>query len=129
MLRAYTEPFRSEEPAAVPRALAPEATEVPRVEQPFATGERSPGILFYRSQAGFWRPYFLLQGMRFEPDKLTLHFAAEDVVIDGRGLHGLYVELARQVVWRVVEQGERYATLSRAPTYVMRISEIPKSRE
>ena len=125
MLRVRTEANRSGEPALSTAA----DVEVPGIDQPYSTGERPPGVRFYRGRTSFWLPYFLLQGMRYEAEKVTLQFASEDVVIDGRGLHGLYVELARQAVARVVEQGERYASISDAATHVTRISEIPRTRE
>lgn len=122
---------QSDQPCATPAAPAAAAavrTDHPGIEQPYATGERPPGILFYRGQSGFWLPYHLLQGMRCEPEKLTLTFASAEVVIEGRGLHSLYVELAHQVVWRVIEQGTRYAAVSEGATCISRIVEIPKGK-
>ena len=115
--------------ARTPVAAGPDRGEVAGVEQPYDTGERPAGVLFVRGPTSFWFPYHLLQGMRYEPGKLTLVFAAADVVIEGRGLHGLYLDLARQVVWRIVEQGARYAELSDGPTCVTQIVEIPKGDE
>lgn len=51
------------------------------------------GILFYRAKQSFYLPYHLLQAMRYEADQITLIFAAQDVVINGRGLHQLYRQL------------------------------------
>ncbi len=125
MLRGPTQP--QEPPVAAPVVSTPAArSELPGVEQPYAIGERPAGILFYRGQSSFWLPYHLLQGMRYERETLTLKFAPADVVIEGRGLHGLYVDLARQVVGSVVEQGERYAEASDAVVHINRIVEIPK---
>jgi hypothetical protein len=84
---------------------------------------------FYRDQSSFWLPYHLLQGMRCEGNTLTLTFAPADVVVEGRGLHALYVELAQQGVCRIVEQGDRYAEASDAATYIRRIVEIPKGED
>jgi len=92
-------------------------------------GQRPPGVLFYRGQSSFWLPYHLLQAMHCEADTLTLTFAPADVVIEGRGLHELYVGLAQQVVWRVVEQGTRYASVSDSATLISRIVEIPKGSD
>lgn len=128
MLRGPTQP--QEPPVAAPVVSTPAArSELPGVEQPYVTGERPPGILFYRGQSSFWLPYHLLQGLRCEDDTLTLTFAPADVVIEGRGLHALYVELAQQVVFRIVEQGARYAEASDAATYISRIVEIPKGED
>ena len=110
-------------------AAASDHGEVASVEQPYRTGERPAGIVFARGPNSFWLPYHLLQGMRYEPDKLTLVFASADVVIEGRGLHALYLELAHQVVWQIVEQGARYAELSDAATCISRIVEIPKGED
>jgi len=128
MLRGQPQPPQRW-PAATGAATAPNRSELPGVEEPYATGERPPGILFYRGQSSFWLPYHLLQGMRCETDTLTLTFASADVVIEGRGLHALYVELAQQVVWRVVEQGARYAGVSESATAISRIVEIPKGED
>ena len=98
----------------------------PGVEQAFSTEEHASGISFYQSKECFYLPYHLLQSMRFKEEKLTLVFATADVVITGRGLHQLYVQLAAQQVSRIVEQGERYATVSDALVYITKIEEIPR---
>lgn len=113
---------------AAPAAAAAVRTNHPGIEQPYTTGERPLGILFYQGQSSFWQPYHLLQGMRYESEKLTLTFASAEVIVEGRGLHSLYVELAHQVVWRVVEQGTRYAAMSEGATYISRLVEIPKNK-
>lgn len=97
--------------------------------EPYRTAERPAGIVFVRGPASFWFPYHLLQGMRYEPDKLTLEFPTVDVLIEGRGLHGLFTEFTRQVVGQVIEQGPRHAELSDAPMCIRRIVELPKGRE
>src|SRR5258708_2407046 len=108
MLRGRPDNERAPEFVLANRPPRTEGTDFPGVEQAFETGERPPGILFYRAKESFWLPYHLLQCMEFQPDKLKLMFAGDDVVIAGRGLHRLYVELSRQTISRVVEQGERY---------------------
>jgi len=99
------------------------------VERTYVTGERPQGILFYGAKHGFCLPYHLLQRMEFKADELKLVFATEDVVIRGRSLHSLYLELARQTVWRIVEQGERYAALSEAGTLITEIERSPHPRD
>ena len=112
-----------------PRPSSPQPAEFPGVDQPYTTGESPVGILFYQAKESFWLPYQLLQSMSMQPDRLTLAFATEDIVIDGRGLHPLFLGLAKQVVWQIVEQGERYAGVSNAPTCVVRIQRIPRSEK
>ena len=97
----------------------------PPPDQAYATEERPSGILFYLAKESFWLPYHLLQTMQCQPDRLTLTFATDELVLVGRGLHELYVHLARQSVWRIVEQGERYAQVSEAPVFVTRIDRNP----
>lgn len=108
--------------------LISRAPEIPSVasDQPYATGDRPMGVMFYRAKESFFLPYSLLQAIRFEQEKLTLSFVSGDVEIEGRGLHQLYVELAAQTVSRIVEQDERYACTSEAPIFIARITEIPK---
>lgn len=127
MLRGRPQP----EPAAAqpPVAGALDGGELDGIEKPYGTGERPAGILFVRGPKSRWLPYHLLQGMRYEAGRVTLEFASADVLIEGRGLHGLFLDLARQVVERIVEQGERYAEVSDAATWINRIVEIPKGTE
>ncbi len=127
MLRGKIDTPGTLTPAPITRPPPPsgEDTGIPSVEQPYATGERPPGIVFYRAKNSFWLPYHLLQRMEFEADQLKLVFATEDIVIRGRSLHPLYIELTRQTVSRIVEQGERYAALSEAGTLVSGIERSP----
>jgi hypothetical protein len=125
MLRGKTD---SSQPAA-PAIQAASDNDIPSLDQPYSTGERPPGILFYQPKQSFWLPYLLLQRMEFAADELRLAFAAEDVVIRGRSLHPLYVEAARQKLFRVVEQGERYAALSPEGTLITEIERQPHSAE
>lgn len=127
MLRGQPPQHDSCSPAPDPKGSGRSA--FPGVEEPYAIGERPPGILFYCGRSSFWLPYHLLQGMRYEPEALKLTFAPAEVIIEGRGLHGLYVDLAQQVVWRVVEQGDRYAEASDATVHINRIVEIPKGKD
>jgi hypothetical protein len=132
MLRGKTE---TTAPAAAAAAgiVTPPAllvtTGFPGRDQAYATDERPPGILFYQAEESFWLPYHLLQAMQCRPDRLALAFASDDVVLIGRGLHELYLQLARQAVWRIVEQGERYAGISNAPVFVARIERTAADRK
>ncbi|HRI12321.1 MAG TPA: hypothetical protein PLX89_04880 [Verrucomicrobiota bacterium] len=98
----------------------------PGIDEACASQDRSVGILFYQAKHGFYFPYHSLHSMEFTANRITLVFASDIVVITGRGLHGLCVGIARQSVWRVVEQGERG---SNAPTCIARIQRVPKEEE
>ena len=129
MLRGRPDDPRTPAPTAAGRSLLGESTDFPGIEQSYSLGERPPGVLFYRAKGSFWLPYHLLQAMEFTSEAITLAFADEDIVIEGRGLHPLYVELAGQRVARVVEQGERYATLAGTPLLITRIERRPRERD
>ncbi len=75
--------------------------------EPFAVEDHPMGIAFYKGRESFFLPYALLESIRFQPDKITLCFASRDVVVQGHGLHALYLRLAEYKVARVVEQGDR----------------------
>ncbi len=128
MLRGRTE---TELPRAGPglavTPLPPAVGGFPSPEQPYATDERPVGVLFYQGRTSFFLPYHLLQTMRYEPDRMTLVFASDDVAVVGRGLHELYVQLAAQRVSRITEQGERFASLSEAATLISRIERTPRT--
>ncbi len=117
MLRTHD----SEETPAT--SLADPTLEFPGEAEPFATGERSIGVLFYQLKQGFYLPYISLQSMAYTADRLALEFPEETIVITGRGLHALYVGLARQTVSRVVQQGDHPSQL---PTHVVRIRRVPR---
>jgi hypothetical protein len=129
MLRGRPDDPRTPPPAAAGRSPLGESTDFPGIEQSYSLGERPPGVLFYRAKGSFWLPYHLLQAMEFTSEAITLAFADEDIVIEGRGLHPLYVELAWQRVARVVEQGERYATLAGTSLLITRIERRPRERD
>ena len=93
----------------------------PTGDQPYDSDERPVGVLFYQGKESFFLPYYLLQTMRYQEGRLTLVFAPDEVEVHGRGLHELYVLLAAQRVWRVVEQGPRQAAISEAVVVVTRI--------
>ena len=129
MLRGRKDESGQLDKASTARPAGAELAGFPGVEQPYATDDRPVGILFYRAKESFFLPYLLLQAMQCRSDQLTLTFASDDVTITGRGLHELYVQLAAHRVWRVVEQGERYAEVSEAALFVAGIKRIPRSRE
>lgn len=93
----------------------------PGVDEPYATAERPVGVTFYQGRVSFFLPYHLLQTMQFEPERLTMFFAADEIRITGRGLHEVYVRLAAHQVCRIVEQGDRYAAISEAALFVVKI--------
>ena len=111
--------------------LQPEGSsaELPGVHQPFAVGERPAGVRFYLPKESFYRPYSLLQGMRYQADRLTLLFASDDVIIEGQGLHLLYVRLAEQVVSQIVEQGNRHAEAAVPVICVSKITVITRDND
>lgn len=96
---------------------------IPGPEEAFATVERALGIRFYRVKDGFFFPYTGLQSMTFTPKRITLRFSSDDIIVDGRGLHRLYVGLAQQTVHRIVQQTERGGT----GTVVTGIERVPRS--
>jgi hypothetical protein len=67
--------------------------------------------------------------MEFGAEELRLVYASEDILIRGRCLHPLYVELASQSVMFVVQQGERYAALSEPGTVIRSIERSPHTRD
>jgi|CZKV01.1.fsa_nt_gi hypothetical protein len=101
----------------------------PGTDQPCAAEEHPAGILFYHGKLSFFLPYHLLQTMRYEPDKLTLVFATDNVELSGRGLHALYVQLARQKISRIVEQGERYAAIAEDGLCITRLNRVQRTRD
>ncbi len=98
----------------------------PSLDEAFGLGEHPIGVRLYQGRASFFHPYALLQGMTFKADVLTLVFADAEVIVRGRGLHGLYVHLAGQRVAWVVEQGERYAAVGDTPAHVAKIERTPR---
>lgn len=101
----------------------------PVADQAYATDERPPGILFYRGRESFFLPYHLLQTMSFRADQIHLTFATDDLVITGRGLHELYVQLAAQRVSRIVAADDRHAAISESVVLVTSINRTTRSRE
>lgn len=94
----------------------------PGVEEPYASLDRSAGILFYQAKQGFYLPYHHLKSMEFSAHRILLEFPEASVVITGRGLHGLVAGIARQSVWRIVEQGERATAAATCIARIRRIS-------
>ena len=99
----------------------PSSPVFPGATESFALGHGLPGVHFYGPKETFYLSYGTLQSMRLGEDSLTLIFSTDEVVIEGRGLHTLYVHLAEQKVKRVHEQGDRYEEVSEAPVFIRRI--------
>ena len=112
-------------PSATPTVSTPvdPGAEFPGEEEPFAKEERPSGIRFYQQKQGFFHAYHRLQSMTYSAERLALEFPEETVVITGRGLHGLYVGVARAQISRIVQQGDPPGT---QPTHVVRIRRVPR---
>ncbi len=100
----------------------------PGIDEPYASQDRAVGVLFYQAKQGFFLPYHHLQSMDLSATRIAIEYTGETVVITGRGLHGLGVGLARQTIWRVVEQGAS-ASASASPTWITKIRRIAKKPE
>ena len=87
--------------------------------------ERPPGIRFYRAKESFFLPYSLLQSMHWSGERVTLTFVTDEVVIEGQGLHVLYVELSEFKVARVREQEDREDEDASA-VHVTKIERLPR---
>ena len=87
--------------------------------------ERPPGIRFYRAKESFFLPYSLLQSMHWSGERVTLTFVTDEVVIEGQGLHTLYVELSEFKVARIREQEDREEDDTSA-VHVTRIERSPR---
>ena len=96
-------------------------TTCPSATEPFVLGHGLAGVHFYGLKETFYLSYGTLEAMRLGEETLTLIFATDEVVIEGRGLHALYVHLAEQKVRRVHEQGERYEEVCDSPVFIQRI--------
>lgn len=112
-------------PTAPPSVSHPEdpGAEFPSEEEPYAKEDRPVGIRFYVEKQGFFHPYYRLQSMTYAAERLAIEFPEETIVITGRGLHGLYVGVARAQVSRIVQQGDHPGT---QPTHVVRIRRVPR---
>lgn len=116
--------LRGQQPVAVPASSDPAA--YPSGEQAYGCGDRSVGVRFYLAKETFFRPYALLRQMRLCNEQLTLGFPDEDVVVEGRGLHAVYVRLADQAVVWVCEQGERFERVAQDLVWIGRIQRVPR---
>ncbi len=120
MLRGRIE-SKNEAPPA-PQAMAQaDRTSYPTTEQPFVVDVRPPGVAFYQTGKTFFVLYTLLRGIELQGEILTLVFDGANIVIHGRGLHGVYVHLCDQRIARIIEQGERYADTTEAVVHISRI--------
>lgn len=97
----------------------------PSGEHAYGCADRPAGIRFYFPKESFFRPYALLRQMRLAGEQLTIGFADEEVLIEGRGLHTLYVGLADQTLAWVWEQGERFEQVAQDPVWIRRIQRVP----
>ena len=93
----------------------------PNTSEAFVQAHGAAGVHFYGLKETFYLSYGALQAMRLGEESLTLVFATDEVIIEGRGLHSLYAALAEQRVKRVHEQGERYQEVAESPVFIQRI--------
>ena len=104
------------------------ASGLPPTDSAFATEpERPPGIRFYRSKESFFLPYSLLHTMRWQGQRITLTFVHDDVVIEGEGLHALYVELAEFKVARIREQEDGKEAPEKIDVNTIHVTKIERS--
>ena len=104
------------------------ASALPPADSAFATEpERPPGIRFYRAKESFFLPYSLLQTMRWQSQRITLTFVSDDVVIEGQGLHALYVELAEFKVARIREQEDAKEAPEKNDANTVHVTKIERS--
>ncbi len=104
------------------------ASALPPADSAFASEpERPAGIRFYRAKESFFLPYSLLQAMQWRGERVTLTFVTDDVMIDGQGLHSLYVQLSEFKVAHVREQGQREADATDSTVHVTKIERLPRN--
>ena len=104
------------------------ASALPPADSAFATEpERPPGIRFYRAKESFFLPYSLLQTMRWQGQRITLIFVHDDVVIEGEGLHALYVELAEFKVARIRQQEDSKEAPGNNDANIVHVTKIVRS--
>ena len=104
--------------------VVPESAPWPGGEESFGTAERAAGIRFYRAKESFFRPYVLLRGQALTEAQLTFTFADDEVVVQGRGLHAVYVAAAEQRLAWLCEQGERGGA-GDGPVGITRLELVP----
>ena len=104
------------------------ASALPPADSAFATEpERPPGIRFYRAKESFFLPYSLLQAMRWQSQRIILTFVSDEVVIEGQGLHALYVELAEFKVARIREQENSKEASEKDDVNTVHVTKIVRS--
>ena len=84
-------------------------------------GDMPVGVHFYFLREAVFYSYGLLQSLHLKEEQLVVGFGLEQIVIEGRGLHALYLELAAHRVTSVHEQGERYQALNNEPLFITRM--------
>ena len=101
---------------------------MPPADSAFATEpERPPGIRFYRAKESFFLPYSLLQAMHWRGELIILTFVSDEVVIEGQGLHALYVELAEFKVARIREQEDAKEAPGKDDVNTVHVTKIVRS--
>ena len=103
------------------------ASALPPADSAFTTEpERAPGIRFYRAKESFFLPYSLLQAMHWRGERVALTFVSDDVVIEGQGLHALYVDLSEFKVARIREQEVGEDNAGDSAVHVTKIERSPR---
>ena len=113
------------QPAALP-VFVQDPSPWPGGETAFDTAERPAGIRFYQVKESFFRPDVLLRGLTLTETQLTLMFADDEVLIQGRGLHAVYVAAAEQRLAWLCAQGERGAAAGDGPVGISRLDLVPR---
>lgn len=98
----------------------------PSCSEPFQLGYGPVGIHFYTPTEAFYLPYIGLQTMRLQAESLQLVFTTDDVLVEGRGLHSVYAQIADLKLKRLHEQGERYEAACESPIFIRRVSRVPR---
>lgn len=108
---------------------ADDSVSFPEATGAFVTGQALHGVHFYTAKEARYFAYATLHSMSLRDEVLTLNFSTEQVLIEGRGLHSLYVQLAGHNVSRVHEQGERYEAMHNGGTFIRRIRHHEESND
>lgn len=103
-----------------------DASPWPGGETGFETAERPAGIRFYRAKDSFFRPYVMLRGMSLTETQLTFTFADDEVLVQGHGLHAVYVAAAEQRLAWLCVQRESIAAAGSSPVAISHIAIVPR---
>ena len=104
--------------------VLPDDSSWPDTEAGFGFAERALGIRFYRAKESFFRPYALLRGLHLAEERLAFTFANDEVLVQGRSLHALYVAAAEQRLAWLCAQGELGAA-GNGPVGISHIDLVP----